>query len=169
MFRTRAEVAKSALFLWFGSMHAVLPALNDYQPKPAESATTESRGVTAEASQGRFGVYAGATVHEVAEALAAGRAISQRASDTAVITKMLRVLAPGDADHRLAATGRRESEGPHHLPVVRILVRRRHIPPDPGESGPGHSDASDRSGYCVTVQRHVCSWAFVGFPFRAAG
>jgi len=40
----------------------------------------------------QFGIYAGATVHEVAQALAAGRAISQAASDTAVITKMLRVL-----------------------------------------------------------------------------
>ena len=40
----------------------------------------------------QFGVYTGATVHEVAQALAAGRAVSQAASDTAVITKMLRVL-----------------------------------------------------------------------------
>lgn len=40
----------------------------------------------------QFGIYTGATVHEVAQALAAGRAVSQGASDTAVITKMLRVL-----------------------------------------------------------------------------
>jgi uncharacterized integral membrane protein (TIGR00698 family) len=40
----------------------------------------------------QFGIYTGATVHEVAQALAAGRAVSQEASDTAVITKMLRVL-----------------------------------------------------------------------------
>lgn len=40
----------------------------------------------------QFGVYTGATVHEVAQALAAGRAVSQAASDTAVVTKMLRVL-----------------------------------------------------------------------------
>jgi len=39
-----------------------------------------------------FGIYTGATVHEVAQALAAGRAVSQAASDTAVITKILRVL-----------------------------------------------------------------------------
>ena len=43
-------------------------------------------------SERQFGVYAGATVHEVAQALAAGRAVSQAASDTAVVTKMLRVL-----------------------------------------------------------------------------
>jgi uncharacterized integral membrane protein (TIGR00698 family) len=40
----------------------------------------------------QFGIYTGATVHEVAQVLAAGRAVSQTASDTAVITKMLRVL-----------------------------------------------------------------------------
>jgi uncharacterized integral membrane protein (TIGR00698 family) len=40
----------------------------------------------------QFGIYTGATVHEVAQVLAAGRAVSQAASDTAIITKMLRVL-----------------------------------------------------------------------------
>ncbi|HLY15838.1 MAG TPA: YeiH family protein [Bryobacteraceae bacterium] len=40
----------------------------------------------------QFGIYTGATVHEVAQVLAAGRAVSQAASDTAVITKMVRVL-----------------------------------------------------------------------------
>jgi len=40
----------------------------------------------------QFGIYTGATVHEVAQVLAAGRAGSQVAGDTAVITKMLRVL-----------------------------------------------------------------------------
>jgi len=43
-------------------------------------------------SERQFGIYTGATVHEVAQALAAGRAVSQAASDTAVVTKMLRVL-----------------------------------------------------------------------------
>lgn len=43
-------------------------------------------------SERQFGIYAGATVHEVAQALAAGRAVSAAAGDTAVITKMLRVL-----------------------------------------------------------------------------
>jgi len=43
-------------------------------------------------TQRQFGVYTGATVHEVAQALAAGRAVSQAASDTAVLTKMMRVL-----------------------------------------------------------------------------
>jgi uncharacterized integral membrane protein (TIGR00698 family) len=40
----------------------------------------------------QFGIYTGATVHEVAQVLAAGRAVSQGASDVAVVTKMMRVL-----------------------------------------------------------------------------
>lgn len=40
----------------------------------------------------QFGVYTGATVHEVAQVVAAGRAVSQTSADTAVVTKMLRLL-----------------------------------------------------------------------------
>jgi uncharacterized integral membrane protein (TIGR00698 family) len=40
----------------------------------------------------QFGVYTGATVHEVAQVVAAGRAVSGVVGDTAVVTKMLRVL-----------------------------------------------------------------------------
>jgi len=40
----------------------------------------------------QFGVYTGATVHEVAQVVAAGRAISEGAADSAVITKMVRVM-----------------------------------------------------------------------------
>lgn len=39
-----------------------------------------------------FGVYAGSTVHEVAQVLATARAVSPAAADTAVITKMIRVM-----------------------------------------------------------------------------
>ena len=39
-----------------------------------------------------FGVFTGATVHEVAQVVAAGRAISEPAADAAVITKMVRVM-----------------------------------------------------------------------------
>lgn len=47
-------------------------------------------------SEHTFGVYTGATVHEVAQVVAAARAVSDATADTAVITKMLRVvlLAP---------------------------------------------------------------------------
>jgi len=39
-----------------------------------------------------FGIYAGSTIHEVAQVVAAGRAISESAANTAVITKMVRVM-----------------------------------------------------------------------------
>jgi uncharacterized integral membrane protein (TIGR00698 family) len=39
-----------------------------------------------------FGVYAGSTIHEVAQVVAAGRSIGVDAADTAVIAKMVRVM-----------------------------------------------------------------------------
>ena len=43
-------------------------------------------------SQRAYGIYAGSTIHEVAQVVAAGRAVSEAAADTAVITKMVRVM-----------------------------------------------------------------------------
>ncbi len=40
----------------------------------------------------RFGIYIGATVHEVAQVVAAGHAVSPQTENTAVIAKMLRVM-----------------------------------------------------------------------------
>ena len=39
-----------------------------------------------------YGVYAGSTIHEVAQVVVAGRAVSQEAANTAVIEKMIRVM-----------------------------------------------------------------------------
>jgi uncharacterized integral membrane protein (TIGR00698 family) len=39
-----------------------------------------------------FGIYAGSTIHEVAQVVAAGRSISLETANTAVITKMVRVM-----------------------------------------------------------------------------
>ncbi len=39
-----------------------------------------------------FGIYAGSTIHEVAQVFAAGRSISVQTANTAVITKMVRVM-----------------------------------------------------------------------------
>jgi uncharacterized integral membrane protein (TIGR00698 family) len=41
---------------------------------------------------GAYGIFAGSTIHEVAQVVAAGRAVSDSAADTAVITKMVRVM-----------------------------------------------------------------------------
>jgi len=39
-----------------------------------------------------FGIFTGSTVHEVAQVVAAGRAVSEQAATSAVITKMIRVM-----------------------------------------------------------------------------
>jgi len=39
-----------------------------------------------------YGIFAGSTIHEVAQVVAAGRAVSDSAADTAVIAKMVRVM-----------------------------------------------------------------------------
>jgi len=39
-----------------------------------------------------YGVFAGSTIHEVAQVIAAGRAVSEQAANTAVIAKMVRVM-----------------------------------------------------------------------------
>jgi uncharacterized integral membrane protein (TIGR00698 family) len=43
-------------------------------------------------SSSAYGIFAGSTIHEVAQVVAAGRAISDAAANTAVITKMVRVM-----------------------------------------------------------------------------
>jgi uncharacterized integral membrane protein (TIGR00698 family) len=43
-------------------------------------------------SAGAYGLFAGSTIHEVAQVVAAGRAIGEQAANTAVIAKMVRVM-----------------------------------------------------------------------------
>ncbi len=43
-------------------------------------------------SEHAYGIYVGSSVHEVAQVVAAGRAVSEQAASTAVIEKMLRVM-----------------------------------------------------------------------------
>ena len=43
-------------------------------------------------SPGAYGIFAGSTIHEVAQVVAAGRAIGEEAANTAVIAKMVRVM-----------------------------------------------------------------------------
>ncbi|KRG86908.1 membrane protein [Stenotrophomonas daejeonensis] len=62
-----------------------------------------------------FGVFTGATVHEVAQVVAAGRAIGPQAADAAVIAKLVRVmmLAPFLLGlSLLLARGRKTVDGP---------------------------------------------------------
>jgi uncharacterized integral membrane protein (TIGR00698 family) len=86
----------------------------------------------------QFGIYTGATVHEVAQVVAAGRAVSQGATDTAVITKMLRVLllAPvlllvGRIRRNNGATGSRKIAFPWFVVwfLAVILAQSVYTPP----------------------------------------
>lgn len=43
-------------------------------------------------SQQQYGIFAGSTIHEVAQVYAAGQAVGNNAADTAVIVKMIRVM-----------------------------------------------------------------------------
>lgn len=43
-------------------------------------------------SEHAYGIFAGSTIHEVAQAVAAGNAVGAQAADTAVIAKMVRVM-----------------------------------------------------------------------------
>jgi hypothetical protein len=79
-----------------------------------------SHGLTPEGARA-FGVYTGSTIHEVAQVFAAGRSVSETVANTAVITKMVRVmmLAPflmglsawvaRSAEHR---SGRHQAHAP---------------------------------------------------------
>jgi uncharacterized integral membrane protein (TIGR00698 family) len=73
-------------------------------------------------SEQLYGVFTGSTVHEVAQVVAAGRAVSEGAADTAVIAKMVRVmmLAPFlVALSLLLARGRSALTG---VPRAKIVV-----------------------------------------------
>ena len=90
---------------------------------------------------GRFGLYAGSTIHEVAQVLAAARSVDPAAADTAVITKMVRVmmLAPfllGLSAWLARADGRASGErAPIAVPrfafafVGVVLVNSLHVVP----------------------------------------
>ncbi|MGE8217429.1 MAG: YeiH family protein [Stenotrophomonas maltophilia] len=58
---------------------------------PALYPLTLAHGVMPMSEQA-YGVFTGSTVHEVAQVVAAGRAVSEGAADTAVIAKMVRVM-----------------------------------------------------------------------------
>ncbi|WP_234196538.1 YeiH family protein [Pseudacidovorax sp. NFM-22] len=77
-----------------------------------------------------FGLYAGATIHEVAQVVAAARGIGPEAADTAVIAKMVRVMMLAPFLLMLAAwLGRRrgashseEGHGDGPAPAARLAV-----------------------------------------------
>jgi uncharacterized integral membrane protein (TIGR00698 family) len=74
-----------------------------------------------------FGIYAGSTIHEVAQVFAAGRSISAETANTAVITKMVRVmmLAPfliGLSGWLARERSRPEADGPKAGTAARLPI-----------------------------------------------
>jgi len=64
-------------------------------------------------SEFAYGIFTGSTVHEVAQAVAAGRAVSETAANSAVITKMIRVMMLAPFLVILSAWLARRHQGSH--------------------------------------------------------
>jgi uncharacterized integral membrane protein (TIGR00698 family) len=89
-----------------------------------------------------FGIYAGSTIHEVAQVLAAGRAVSEDVANTAVITKMVRVmmLAPF------------------------LIILSAYLSRNPGEGAPQASHDAGNSRHDAGKSRRVAiPWFALGF------
>jgi uncharacterized integral membrane protein (TIGR00698 family) len=71
-----------------------------------------------------FGIYAGSTIHEVAQVFAAGRSISLETANTAVITKMVRVMMLAPFLLALSSWSARGSAG-EELSASRTNTRRK--------------------------------------------
>ncbi len=70
-----------------------------------------------------FGLYVGSTVHEVAQVIAAARSVGSAAADTAVITKMVRVMMLAPFLLALSFMGNVDpGEGTQHAPGQRRSV-----------------------------------------------
>lgn len=71
----------------------------------------------------RYGIYAGSTIHEVAQVVAAGRAVNDAAANTAVITKMVRVMMLAPFLIILSAyLSRHPEHAPAHTSGRRIVI-----------------------------------------------
>jgi uncharacterized integral membrane protein (TIGR00698 family) len=91
-----------------------------------------------------YGIYAGSTIHEVAQVVAAGRAIADAAANTAVITKMVRVMM-------LA-------------PFLIILSTYLSRTPNGGDNGDdGDASATDEASPSRASRRIVIPWFALGF------
>lgn len=80
-------------------------------------------------SPSAYGIFAGSTIHEVAQVVAAGRAVSDAAATTAVITKMVRVMMLAPFLVALSAyLSRRNAAAADESPVTAPTARRIVIP-----------------------------------------
>ncbi len=98
-----------------------------------------------------YGIYAGSTIHEVAQVVAAGRAVTDAAANTAVITKMVRVMMLAPFLILLSAV------------LARLDSRR--------QAAAGDAPAADSSGEnlgAAPARRIAIPWFALGFVAVAA-
>jgi uncharacterized integral membrane protein (TIGR00698 family) len=93
-------------------------------------------------SPSAYGLFTGSTVHEVAQVVAAGRAVGEQAANTAVIAKMVRVMM-------LA---------PFLIALSAYLSRSKHSHPDERADQSGPTDASGSKPGRITIP-----WFALGF------
>ena len=105
-------------------------------------------------SPASYGIFAGSTIHEVAQVVAAGRSISEGAANTAVITKMVRVMMLAPFLAALSTYLSRSTDA--------------NEPSDAREPSNAHepTDAHDPSG--APQSRIVIPWFALGFVGVAA-
>jgi uncharacterized integral membrane protein (TIGR00698 family) len=108
-------------------------------------------------SPASYGIFAGSTIHEVAQVVAAGRSISEGAANTAVITKMVRVMMLAPFLAALSTYLSRSAD-----------PRNAKEPSDGRKPSNAHEpiDAHDASG--APQSRIVIPWFALGFVGVAA-
>ena len=102
------------------------------------------------ATPARYGIFAGSTIHEVAQVVAAGRAVTEAAANTAVITKMVRVmmLAP--------------------FLILLSTYLSRHPGPAAGEGAESAGRAPEQPVESAAKRRIIIPWFALGFVAVAA-
>ena len=102
-------------------------------------------------SPAAYGLFTGSTVHEVAQVVAAGRAISESAANTAVIAKMVRVmmLAP-------------------FLVILSLYLSRSSKTEGGPETGSTHASGVDARSAVPAAGRIAVPWFALGFVAVAA-
>jgi len=97
----------------------------------------------------RYGIFAGSTIHEVAQVVAAGRAVTDAAANTAVITKMVRVMML--------------------VPLLIMLSAYLSRHPEPALGGAALAErAPDQPVESAAKRRIVIPWFALGFVAVAA-
>jgi uncharacterized integral membrane protein (TIGR00698 family) len=100
----------------------------------------------------RYGIFAGSTIHEVAQVVAAGRAVTDAAANTAVITKMVRVMM-------LA---------PFLILLSAYLSRHPEDAADSAAARTAGATVSDQPAESAAKHRIVIPWFALGFVVVAA-